>query len=127
MASPIRLKTAPGGCCAALVRDWSNLRGLRVLCLNPRPDSCLGLLRCFGLTHSGTLEQVYMGLNFETGEMMAVKLVDLGQQLGAEVSREFDRRWYHDVHRTWGTGNLFTRSSCNRTDCVVNIDIYFTS
>jgi serine/threonine protein kinase len=36
----------------------------------------------------GAIGKVYMGLNFETGEMMAVKLVDLGQQLGAQAADE---------------------------------------
>lgn len=36
----------------------------------------------------GAIGKVYMGLNFETGEMMAVKQVDLGQQLGPQAAEE---------------------------------------
>lgn len=36
----------------------------------------------------GSIGKVYMGLDFETGEMMAVKQVDLGQQLGPQAAEE---------------------------------------
>jgi len=36
----------------------------------------------------GAIGKVYMGLNFETGEMMAVKQVQLGQQLGSQAADE---------------------------------------
>jgi serine/threonine protein kinase len=36
----------------------------------------------------GAIGKVYMGLNFETGEMMAVKVVQLGQQLGSQAADE---------------------------------------
>jgi len=36
----------------------------------------------------GAIGKVYMGLNFETGEMMAVKQVDLGEHFGPQAAEE---------------------------------------